>query len=60
LDRGRVEEVTLNDFRAFLAKIFGPAIKFVDKCADRNALLDEKCCDKASGGALLTSGGSCD
>src|SRR5260370_26388602 len=49
LDRGRVEEVALDDFCTFLAKLVGPGIEFVDKCANGKALLEEKRSDDASG-----------
>ena len=49
LDRGRVEEVALDDFCTFLAKLVGPGIEFVDECANGKALLEEKRRDDASG-----------
>src|SRR5260370_32949528 len=55
LDRGRVEEIALDDFCTFLAKVVGSGIELVDESANGMARRGKKRCDDAAGWALLTA-----
>src|SRR5581483_8231095 len=60
VDRGRIEQVTLEDLCALLLECFRSLVEPMNKGPDRNASLEQKMRNRATGRSLQTAGSASD